>query len=394
MSMHSMRSNNNGKPATPKNKSSHSPTDLAKSSIARPNSANLITKCLYRMIGDSHKCHGNVAKKLESLEKDQDQWRERAAQWEKEKKSYKSALENAASFRHPSSDATFYKEYLTSWSESRKLHKITELTEKASFENLPSLIDWINKQPDECTVGQLKEALNNRNSISNELDNSSIQVQSIEKSPDNYLKELIEKNEELSTSLMQFEEELKNKAAGLDGLKASIVKLKKELAEKEAALVEEKTLNEALVGKINELSATGEMRGTRRVVQLQNEIENKELEVVVLKTRNAQLENSLDQYRESNEVYLKTIEELKEKLHLMRLDRCEGGEKEEDWFGSEELISIEDLGSDAELEKASVGIQTENVEEKMIGNERGKLDLRHLTCMATAVEEVLLLLYK
>lgn len=83
----------NKKPATPKSKRSNSPEYLQKS-LSRPGSASMINKCLYRLLGEPIKCHGNVSRKIEVLEKKQDVWKEKALAWEKEKKSYCSALES------------------------------------------------------------------------------------------------------------------------------------------------------------------------------------------------------------------------------------------------------------------------------------------------------------
>lgn len=89
-----IRSFNNNKPATPRAKRSASPIEALKSSSQRPSSANLISKCLYKIIGEAPRCHGSLSKKITNLEKRQDQWKERALIWDKEKKAYQSTLEN------------------------------------------------------------------------------------------------------------------------------------------------------------------------------------------------------------------------------------------------------------------------------------------------------------
>lgn len=94
MSSFFIQQSTNAKPITPRAKGSISPTEAMKSSSARPSSANLISKCLYKIIGGVPKCHGGLSKKITNLEKKQDQWRERAMIWDKEKKTYKIALEN------------------------------------------------------------------------------------------------------------------------------------------------------------------------------------------------------------------------------------------------------------------------------------------------------------
>ena len=82
------------KTATPKDKRSQSPGSCKKSASVRPSSAKLINKCLYRLIGDTPKCNGNLSKRIENLEKKQDLWKERAHVWEKEKKTYQVAMES------------------------------------------------------------------------------------------------------------------------------------------------------------------------------------------------------------------------------------------------------------------------------------------------------------
>lgn len=84
------------KTATPKEKRSQSPGSCRKSVSSRPSSAGLINKCLYKLIGEPPKCHGNLSKRVESLEKKQDLWKERAHVWEKEKKTYQAAMENVS----------------------------------------------------------------------------------------------------------------------------------------------------------------------------------------------------------------------------------------------------------------------------------------------------------
>ena len=84
------------KPATPKVKRVNSPETLQKT-LSRPGSASLINKCLHRLIGDVPKCHGNLSRKVENLEKINVKGKERAQAWEKEKKSYMQAIENVRS---------------------------------------------------------------------------------------------------------------------------------------------------------------------------------------------------------------------------------------------------------------------------------------------------------
>jgi hypothetical protein len=86
-------SNSHLKNSTPKERRSQSPATIKNSSL-RPNSARLVSKCLYKLIGEIPKSHGHLSKRIENLEKKQDQWRERAHVWNKQRKTLKNALEN------------------------------------------------------------------------------------------------------------------------------------------------------------------------------------------------------------------------------------------------------------------------------------------------------------
>jgi signal-transduction protein with cAMP-binding, CBS, and nucleotidyltransferase domain len=45
------------------------------------------------MIGETPKCHGNIMRKIDNLEKKQEMWRERAQVWDREKRNYQMTLE-------------------------------------------------------------------------------------------------------------------------------------------------------------------------------------------------------------------------------------------------------------------------------------------------------------
>ena len=88
-------------------------------------------------------------------------------------------------------------------------------------------------------------------------------------------------------------------------------------------MLEEKTVNEVLMNKISELRAGDTLKVPRKIIELENEIENKGFEVVILTTENIKLQNTLEQYKNSNTIYLNTIDELKKKLHSLRLESCD-----------------------------------------------------------------------
>lgn len=281
----------------------------------------------------------------------------------------------------------FYKEQLQNWSETKALKKVTEKSERTSNENLSMFIEWIKKQPDDCTVQQLKEALCQNQSISEDLESSSLQINLEGKSADITLKELIEKNEELSTSLYHIENELRKKAEGLDTLKEKIEYLNKQLIEKESALIEEKSLNELLTAKLNDLSSVDKLSTNRRIVELKNELESRCLEIVILQTKNVQLESSVEQYKCSTNVYLSTIDELKQKLHLLRLDNCDKlATGDNSRSQDSELSSLENLECLSEIATVSVATQTPKCKPAKSSN---KEFISYSSCMARAVEELL-----
>lgn len=81
------------KPGTPRGKRAVSPIEGQRNFSVRPSSAKLISRCLYKIIGDTPKCHGNIMRKIDNLEKKQEMWRERAQVWDREKRNYQMTLE-------------------------------------------------------------------------------------------------------------------------------------------------------------------------------------------------------------------------------------------------------------------------------------------------------------
>ena len=62
-------------------------------------------------------------------------------------------------------------------------------------------------------------------------------------------------------------------------------------------------MNEVLMNKISELRAGDTLKVPRKIIELENEIENKGFEVVILTTENIKLQNTLEQYKNSNTIY-------------------------------------------------------------------------------------------
>lgn len=341
----------NKKPATPKNKRSNSPDSLQKT-LTRPGSACLINKCLYRLLGEPARCHGNLSRKAELLEKKQDKWKEKAQAWEKEKKSYCSALENVSFTQLSKNSADYYKEHLQNWNDSRNM--------KETEGHLEAVIDWIRRQ-DEGVLMRIREVVAEK---FEKMDSEKTETM------DECLKELADKNEQMSKALFQIESELKTKAEGVQILKSKLERLKSELNEKESDLSEEKTKNEVLLQKISEL------KNDFHLNDLKEELENKDLEIMLLKTQNTQLQCSILQFQQSNEVYIKTIEDLTKKLQNVRITNYADDDK-----SFEALSSLEELESFDEEIINSISVHHEN-------QENGEF-IQYFQCMALALEEVL-----
>ena len=265
------------------------------------------------------------------------------------------------------------------------------------MDSTENLISWIKAQPNECTVYEIKKILNEKMNLHVEgLKNSESM------NMEGYWKELSDKNERLSVSLSKIEEELNLKIKSLEILKEKLEKSQIEVSEKEAALLEEKTVNEVLMNKISELRAGDTLKVPRKIIELENEIENKGFEVVILTTENIKLQNTLEQYKNSNTIYLNTIDELKKKLHSLRLESCDDFkndfEKEESF--SEDLTSLENLESFSDIDKVNTSTQTPEIydqenlktENKEIWENKSLKDgqyVFYISCMAKAVEDLL-----
>lgn len=224
---------------------------------------------------------------------------------------------------------------------------------------LAPVVEWIKKQDSNV----LKKILD----VVGEVYGKSEQ----EKNMEECLKELAEKNEQLSKSLLKIESELKLKVEGVENLKSKLDRLKSELSEKSSQLLEEKTINEVLLQKITELSNKSHLS------ELKEELENKDLEIMLLKTQNTQLQYSILQFQQSNEVYVKTIEDLTKKLQSVRVSAYNDENK-----SFEELSSLEDLDSFDEDQKIVTPEQCENKEIHET--------FQYFQCMALALEEVLI----
>ena len=81
-------------PATPKVQRHSTPARCKSKASSRATSAKLISRCAYKLISPVPGSQGKLIKRVENLEKKQELWRERATVWEKERRSYKKAIDN------------------------------------------------------------------------------------------------------------------------------------------------------------------------------------------------------------------------------------------------------------------------------------------------------------
>ena len=82
------------KTATSKVARNSSPARFSQKFSARANSAKLISKCMDKITSEVPRSQGRLVKRVETLEKKQELWKERASVWDKERKSFQKAINN------------------------------------------------------------------------------------------------------------------------------------------------------------------------------------------------------------------------------------------------------------------------------------------------------------
>jgi hypothetical protein len=80
--------------ATPKGLRSSTPNGNRSKMTSRINSERVIPKSTFRSSSQKTSSQSKLVKKVENLEKKQELWKERANVWDKERRTYKKALEN------------------------------------------------------------------------------------------------------------------------------------------------------------------------------------------------------------------------------------------------------------------------------------------------------------
>lgn len=176
------------------------------------------------------------------------------------------------------------------------------------IEELKSFFEWVNSQPDSTPFKSIKLATTQYLTKLAKLE--SFIASKSSKEYDNFneiLQELSGKNQQLSSNLTQIEAELEEKSENLSKLQRKIQQLAFELAEKEAEL------------DCKQMEKIRNADEKRKIVELLSEIESKSYEILVLTTENQGLSSGLKQAQSSNLAYIEAIEDLKQKLKMMRL---------------------------------------------------------------------------
>lgn len=308
--------------ATPKVQRSSTPGCKKISISSRTNSAKHISKCFYRACPPLQGSEGRLLKRVENLEKKQEQWKERASVWDKERRSYQKAIENVSTIKISGDPVSYYKNQLEVWRNSKFLNKISESTKISPMQEVKNLFEWMNSQPESTPFKSIKlsfptiaaklVALDNYvNSLHCPTENSEITVA---------LKDLSEKNNQLGDSLQEIEQELKSKIQALQQLQEDIEDLRARLKNKDIETSELKEENNRLNMQINEMKNADKKSDMRKIIELNSEVEQKEYEIIIQNTENTRLIQSLDQMQKANEMYMHTIDELKEKVKNLRIE--------------------------------------------------------------------------
>lgn len=179
-------------------------------------------------------------------------------------------------------------------------------------QELKTLLEWIASQPESTPFRHVKTPLLQYYSKINSLENL---IQTKSNDLDSILQDLSDRNEKLSSALQVIEAELKQKSEGLIALQEKIECLNMTLIEKEYQILEIKGINQQLQLQVPENSLN-----LRKVIELQSEIEGKVYEVLTLNTENKRLHQNLELSQTANNSYIKTIEELREKLKSLRIE--------------------------------------------------------------------------
>jgi len=235
---------------------------------------------------------------------------------------------------------------------------------------LKNIFDWIQNQPDNIPFKSIKLSFS---TIASKLQ----EIEGMLSSPEinNAVHELNEKNQKLSGSLSEIEEKLLMKSADLEKLGKELKGLQQILDEKDEEIrriVEEKLGNTDL--NPSQLA----------VIKLESELEAKTYEVIMKTTENKRLVNDLLHSNKSNEFYIKTIEELKDKLRNARQDVLNRTEREREKENLRTLPKTPRFSESATQTATGLRIPKKKPPRK------GLQDFISFTsCMASAIEALL-----
>jgi hypothetical protein len=163
-----------------------------------------------------------------------------------------------------------------------------------------------------------------------------------------------------------------------------LVKFEEQMKEMQGILAEKEEEIKKL-GEKNEGSRFGDIKSLDFdvLVKIEAELEEKNYEVIMIKTENSRLVNDLAQSNKSNEIYIKTIDELKEKLKNAR--------QESTLKSTRDKESLSTMSKTARMSESST--QTYHLRNPKKRNEKrgpGYQDFISFTsCMATAIEELI-----
>lgn len=203
---------------------------------------------------------------------------------------------------------------MESWKTTNFLRKVSEDLSNNPIQELKNIFDWIQNQPDNVPFKSIKLSFS---TIACKLQ----EIEEMLSSPkiNNMVDELNEKNQKLSIFLSEIEEKLSRKSGDLEKLEKELKVLQQTLDEKDEEIrriSEDKLGNTELIP--NDLT----------IIKLESELEAKNYEVIMKTTENKRLANDLMHSNKSNEFYIKTIDELKDKLKHARQDVLNRTERE------------------------------------------------------------------
>ena len=351
--------------ATPKVMRSSTPICSRSKMTPRVNSERLIPKSTFRSLSQKNCSQKKLVKKVENLEKKQELWRERANVWDKERKTYKKALDNVNFIQV--NPAVFYKNQLESWKAKSYLKKVSEDLSNNPVQELRNIFEWICAQPDSVPFKSIKLSFN---AIASKID----QIEELfENSGSSAVQELSSQNEKLNEQLVKIEKKLEEKVQDLKNFKLEVQDLQQALTLKDEEI---KTLNEGKEGS--------KQVDSNEYIRLESELEEKSYEIIIIKTENKRLASDLAQSHKSNEFYIKTIDELKEKLKNSRIEAASKTSREKENFSMSHKSS-------PQCESSTQTTSSSRLPKKRIPKRNPELQdfIFYTSCMASAIEALI-----